>query len=67
MLFKREVRETAMPEVAISVNFHKVGTLNHNKTVEQSVDWSKFRDDATALLERCGCKYYIKEDLRKAS
>ena len=49
------------------VDFWKVGKLNHNKAVEQSVDWSKFRDDATALLEHDGCKYYIKEDLRKAS
>ena len=49
------------------VDFWNVGKLNHNKAVEQSVDWPKFRDDATALLERYGCKYYIKEDLRKAS
>ena len=49
------------------VDFWKVGKLNHNKAVEQSVDWPKFRKDATALLERYGCKYYIKEDLRKAS
>ena len=31
------------------------------------MDWPKFRDDATALLEHYRCKYYIKEDLRKAS
>ena len=49
------------------VDFWKVGKLNHNKAVEQSVDWPKFRDNATALLEHYGCKYYIKEDLRKAS
>ena len=49
------------------VDFRKVGKHNHGKSVEQSVDWPKFRDDATALLEHCGCKHYIKEDLRKAS
>ena len=49
------------------VDFWKVGKLNHNKAVKQSVDWPKSRDGATALLEHCGCKYYIKEDLRKAS
>ena len=49
------------------VDIWKVGKLNHNKAVEQSVDWPKFHDDATALLEHYGCKYYIKEDLRKAS
>ena len=49
------------------VDFWKVGKLNHSKAVEQSADEPKFRDDATALLEHYGCKYYIKEDLRKAS
>ena len=49
------------------VDFWKVGKLNHNKAVEQSVDWPRFRAAATALLEHYGCKYYIKEDLRKAS
>ena len=42
------------------VDFWKVGKLNHNKAVEQSVDWPKFRAAATALLEHDGCKYYIK-------
>ena len=49
------------------VDFWKVGKLNHNKAVEQSVDWPRFRDAATTLLEHYGCKYYIKEDLRKVS
>ena len=47
-------------------DFWKVGKLNHNKAVGQSVNWPKFRDNATALLEHYCCKYYIKEDLRKA-
>ena len=49
------------------VDFWKVGKLNHNKAVEQSALGPKFRVAATALLEHDGCKYYIKEDLRKAS
>lgn len=49
------------------VDFWKVGKLNHNKAVESSIDWPKFREDVTELLESLGCKYYIKEDLRKAS
>ena len=49
------------------VDFWKIGKHNHNKAVEQSALGPKFRDDATALLEHYGCKYYIKEDLRKAS
>ena len=34
------------------VDFWKVGKLNHNKAVEQSALEPKFRDDATACLER---------------
>lgn len=48
------------------VDFWKVGKLNHNKEVERSIDWPQFRDDATALLDSFGSRYYIKEDLRKA-
>ena len=64
LLAKTEIEGT---QVGGRVDFWKVGKLNHNKAVEQSVGWPKFRDDATALLEHYGCKYYIKEDLRKAS
>ena len=35
------------------VDFWKVGKLNHNKAVEQSVNWPKFRDDATAADSYC--------------
>ena len=59
--------EIARSQVGGRVDFWKVGKLNHNKAVEQSVDWPKSRDGATALLKHYGCKYYIKEDLRKAS
>ena len=48
------------------VNFWKVGKLNHNKEVERSIDWPQFRDNAIALLDSFGSRYYIKEDLRKA-
>ena len=64
LLTKTEIEDS---QAGWRVDFWKVGKLNHNKAVEQSVDWPKFRDDATALLEHYGCKYYIKEDLRKAS
>ena len=59
--------EIAGSQAGGRVDFWKVGKLNHNKAVEQSVDWPKFRDDATALLEHYGCNYYIQEGLRKAS
>ncbi len=48
------------------VDYWKVGKLNHNKEVEKSIDWAKFREDVTDLLDSYGCKYYIKEDLRRA-
>ena len=64
LLAKTEIEGT---QVGGRVDFWKVGKLNHDKAVEQSVDGPKFRDDATALFERYGCKCYIKEDLRKAS
>lgn len=48
------------------VDFWKVGKLNHNKAVESRIDWPKFREDAVSLLDSFGCRYYIKEDLRKA-
>ena len=35
------------------------------KTAKQFGNWLKFRE--TSHLESCGCKYYIKENLRKAS
>ena len=59
--------EIAGSQAGGCVDFWEVGKLNHNKAVEQSALGPKFRDDATALLEHDGCKYYIKEDLRKAS
>ena len=64
LLIKTEIEDS---QAGGLVDFWKVGKLNHNKAVEQSALGPKFRDDATALLEHDGCKYYIKEDLRKAS
>ena len=48
------------------VDYWKVGKLNHNKAVESTIDWPKFRDEAETLLQSFGAKYYIKDDLRKA-
>ena len=48
------------------VDLWKVGKLNHNKAVESTVDWHKFREEAESLLNSLGAKYYIKEDLKKA-
>ena len=63
------VPKEALEVVSIAhdfVDFWNVGKLNHNKIVEKTVDWPKFRNDVIALLEHYGCRYYIKEDLAKA-
>ena len=64
LLIKTEIEDS---QAGGRVDFWKVGKIKHKKAVEQSVDGPKFRNDVTALLEHDGCKYYIKEDLRKAS
>jgi len=46
------------------VDMFKVGTMNyhpHGKTI----DWRKFASDVKALLDRLGCKYYLKKDLER--
>ena len=48
------------------MDFRKVGKFDHNKEVERSINWPQFRDNAIALLDSFGSRYYIKEDLRKA-
>lgn len=48
-----------------SVDFWKVGKLNHMKAVEDEVDWHKFHCDVKTLLESLGADYYIKDDLKK--
>lgn len=61
------VIRTAMPYV----DFWKVGKLNHMKTVEDKIDWVKFRRDVVALFQQHGkCEstdYYLKQDLRAAT
>lgn len=48
------------------VDFWKVGKLNHNREVEATVDWPKFRADVIAAFKRHRCQYYIKKDLQNA-
>ena len=46
------------------VNFWKVGKLNHNKEVEDAVDWHQFYIDVRAKLKQYKANFYIKKDLR---
>lgn len=45
------------------VDFWKIGKMNRRKL---DIDWVKFREDAIALLDSLGAKYYIKKELRDA-
>lgn len=47
------------------VGHWKIGKLNYNKEVESKVDWIKFREDVTALLDSLGADYYLKDSLTK--
>jgi len=47
------------------VDKFKVGTLNHHARSKE-IDWRRFGLDAVELLEKLGCDYYIKSDLREA-
>ena len=42
----------------------KLGKWNYDKR-SNDIDWHKFVNEAVNLLERLGCKYYIKESLQK--
>ena len=56
LLIKTEI---AGSQAGGRVDIWKVGKLNHNKAVEQSVDGPKFRNAATSLLKHDSCKHYI--------
>jgi DNA repair photolyase len=46
------------------VDEFKVGVLNYHPRARQ-IDWGKFARDVVNTLEELGCKYYLKEDLRR--
>jgi len=48
------------------IDHYKVGMLNHHP-LSKTINWSKFHDDAVALLDSLGADYYIKDGLRKAA
>lgn len=46
------------------VDEFKVGVLNYH-ALAKTIDWRRFAHEARDLLESLGCRYYLKEDLRK--
>ncbi len=47
------------------VDHWKVGKLNHYPEIENRVDWRKFRDDVSSLLDNVGTNYMLKNSLRQ--
>jgi DNA repair photolyase len=45
------------------VDHWKVGKLNHHPAIEKKVDWIRFREEVTALLDSLGADYYLKKSL----
>lgn len=54
----------SMENVMPYVNEIKIGKINHNKPLEDQIDWPKFLTDALALCRGRDKKIYIKESLR---
>ena len=50
-------------EIHPIVDHWKVGKLNHHKQIEQQVDWLRFREDVTALLDTLDVDYCLKNSL----
>jgi hypothetical protein len=43
----------------------RVGKINHNKALEEAVDWQAFTDEAYDLLLQSGKKFVFKQSLHK--
>lgn len=46
-----------------AIDEFKIGKWNYSKEADK-IDWYKFTNDAVELLEKLGCEYYIKDDLK---
>lgn len=47
------------------VDYWKIGKLNHNKEIEDTIDWHKFYWEVRAKMKQYRAKYYIKKDLKE--
>jgi len=45
------------------VDHWKIGKINYNKEIENSINWITFREKIKALLESIGADYYLKKSL----
>lgn len=46
-----------------NVNHWKVGKLNYNKDVSGKIDWLRFREEITSILDGLKADYYLKSSL----
>jgi DNA repair photolyase len=46
------------------VDEFKVGVLNYHPRANE-IDWRKFANEVVEYLEKLGCNYYLKHDIRK--
>jgi len=46
------------------VSHYKVGKINHNKEIENKINWNEFLIEAVEILRNAKKPFYIKEDLR---
>jgi len=54
-------------ELTNFADFRYVGKVNHNKELEDAIDWPRFRADAEALMGKLGLAYELKADLARAA
>lgn len=52
-----------IPMFADCVDVFKIGKMNHNREIEESIDWSTFLVDVLDRLRDTDAAYYIKDDL----
>lgn len=45
------------------IDHWKVGKLNHHPKEEERIDWYKFREDVSSLLDKVGADYMLKSSL----
>ena len=51
-------------QLHLHVDYWKIGKLNYNNQIENSIDWSKFKGEIVGLLESFGSSYYLKNSLK---
>lgn len=62
--------EQAIEMIVNSLDFvdvYKIGKINNYKGIDQSIDWTKFLEEAIDILRSNDKAFYVKHDLRQAA